>query len=146
MLIEKTDLQSQAPDCPFRCIDEHHVWLPPSLRANCLAQICYKLRLPRSRCWGIIAKQPKGDLQLISKLLEANRQTNWQINLKKWPEKLRRYAPATENLAEPYLSINQHQSAFISINQHKSETFSVNQHQSASISINEHQSASASIS
>ena len=145
MLIEKTDLQSQAPDCPFRCIDEHHVWLPPSLRANCLAQICYKLRLPRSRCWGIIAKQPKGDLQLISKLLEANRQTNWQINLKKWPEKLRRYAPATENLAEPYLSINQHQSAFISINQHKSETFSVNQHQLASMSISQHQPVSVSI-
>ena len=29
--------------------------------------------------------------------------------IKKWPEKLRRYAPTKESLVEPYLSINQHQ-------------------------------------
>ena len=69
----------------------------------------------------------------------------WYDLYQKWPEKLRRYAPTKENLVEPYLSINQHQSASISINQYQSALISINEHQSASISSNQPQSAAISI-
>ena len=55
----------------------------------------------------------------------------WQNQ--KWPEKLRRYAPAKENLVEPYLSINQHQSAYNSIYQHQSDKICIIQYQLASL-------------
>ena len=63
------------------------------------------------------------------------RSFSWQSNIEKWPEKHRRYAPTKENQVEPYLSINQHQSALISINQNQSASIKINQHQSASINI-----------
>ena len=47
------------------------------------------------------------------------------ISVKKWPEKLRRYAPTKENLVEPYLSVNQQQSISISINKHQSASSSI---------------------
>ena len=74
------------------------------------------------------------------------RVTHWGVGYgEKWPEKLRMYAPTKENLAEPYLSINQHSSASISTNQKPSASISINQHQLASMSISQHQPVSVSI-
>ena len=46
----------------------------------------------------------------------------------KWPERLRRYAPTKENLVEPYLNNDQHQSASVIINQYQSAPASRENH------------------
>ena len=62
-------------------------------------------------------KSPSAQYSVVIGPCDAISSLLYRLHIyKRWPEKLRRYATTIENLVEPYVSINEHQSTSISIN------------------------------